>query len=99
MAIEGTFPLATGFVATYARPMSSPSFRFDTGVVDLQVALYKDAAARFAEALPADYDRRTIQLTEDERAAILDVIYSAITREEIYPEGAVRDPDPEKAGV
>ncbi len=88
--------LPSGFEATYARPISSASLRLDTGHLELTVALYKDAEARFSGAEPAGYDRVMLQLTDEERAALLDVIYSAMDRLGTYPDGEPRDPDPEK---
>lgn len=96
MAIEIIKVLPTGFEAHYARPLASPSFRFDTGTVELAIGLYKDAAARFAGAEPAGYDRLAVQLTEEERAAVAAIIYQALAREGHYPDGVVCDPDPEK---
>lgn len=99
MAIELSKTLPNGYEARYARPLASPSFRFDTGNVELTVGLYKDAAARFAGAEPADYDRLMVHLTDEERAAVAAIIYQALAREGHYPDGAVRDPDPEKESV
>lgn len=96
MAIIVNTVLPSGFVATYARPMSSPSLRLDTGRVELAVALYKDATARFDGAEPAGLDRITVELTEDERSRIASVLYEAMTRSGHYEGGTPRDPDPEK---
>ena len=96
MGIVITKRLTNGFDATYARPLASPSFRFDSGKVELVMGLYKDAEARFGGAEPAEYDRLMLDLTEAERAAILTVLYPAITRTGCYADGVPRDPDPEK---
>jgi hypothetical protein len=96
MAIELAKKLPTGFTAGYARPYSSPSLRFDTGNLELTVALYKDADARFGGAEPAGFDRLMFTLSDEERSAILDVVYAAIAREGYYADGEPRDPDPEK---
>lgn len=99
MAITINHELQSGMVATYARPIASPSLRLDTGSLELAIALYKDAEARFSGKEPADYDRKFIILTEEERSAIAEVIYSAMAREGLYADGTPRDPDPEKGGV
>lgn len=96
MGIEIDKVMATGYSARYARPLASPSFRFDSGRVELVVALYKDAEARFAGAEPADYDRVYVELTQEERATVVAVMYEAMKRSGLYADGAVRDPDPEK---
>lgn len=96
MAITVTKVLQTGYTATYARPLASPSLRLDTGRIELVVGLYKDAEARFADAPPAEYERHDIQLADEERETIAAVFYAAMARCGLYPDGEVRDPDPEK---
>jgi hypothetical protein len=96
MAITINEELPSGMMATYARPLASSSLRLDTGSLELTVALYKDAAARFAGKDPADYDRKTVMLTDQERSGIAAIIYGAMARDGLYPNGQIRDPDPEK---
>ena len=96
MAIIISTTLPSGFVATYARPHSSPSLRLDSGQVELTVAVYKDAEARFAKAEPVAFDRHNITLSEDQRQRITYILYEAMAAAGLYPEGMVRDPDPEK---
>jgi hypothetical protein len=96
MAIIVSKVMSSGFISTYARPISGLSMHLDSGVFDLQVALYKDAEARFAGAEPAGYDFCPLQLNDEERAAVAKVLYMALERQGYYKEGTVRDPDPEK---
>lgn len=96
MAITIEKVLPTKAVAKYARPISSPSVRLDTGTVELNVALYVDAQARFAGAEPLAYERHMVELDEEERAAIALIMYQAMQRRGIYADGEIRDPDPEK---
>lgn len=96
MAIIISKSLPSGFVATYARPHSSPSLRLDSGQVELTVALYKDAEARFAKAEPVAFDRHNIALSTAQKDAITAILYEAMAEAKLYPEGEVRDPDPEK---
>jgi hypothetical protein len=63
---------------------------------ELRIGIYKDAAARFADAQPADYEMQVVKLTEEERSAILATLYGALERRGTYPDATKRDPDPEK---
>ncbi len=99
MAITINVALPSGYYATYARALASPSIRLDSGRVEIVVALYKDAEARFAAAEPAGYETKILTLDGSERETITNVIYAALKREGYYPDGVPRDPDPEKQGV
>jgi hypothetical protein len=96
MALLVSKTLSSGYNATYARIVSTPSIRFDGPTAELRIGIYKDAPARFADAQPADYEMQVVQLTEDERSAILATLYSALDRLGTYPDATKRDPDPEK---
>ena len=96
MGIEIKEKLANGYFAEYAKPFASPSIHFDSGRVELVVALYKDAEARFSGAEPADYKRTFLELNAEERAALLAIVYGAIERVGVFPGSQARDPDPEK---
>ena len=99
MGIEINERLANGYQAEYAKLFASPSIHFDSGRVELLVALYKDAEARFGGAEPADHKRVFLELNTEERAALLALMYGVIERLGVFPEGTPRDPDPEKTAV
>jgi hypothetical protein len=96
MAIIISKALSSGFTATYAKPHSSPSLRLDTGQIELVVALYKDADARFSNAEPCGFDRHNLKLTDAQRDTIVATLYEAMDDAGLYPGAEVRDPDPEK---
>jgi len=96
MAITITKTLPTGYIAQYARVHSSPSLRLDVAQVELTVALYKDADARFAKAEPCGFDRHNLKLSDSQRETITKVLYEAMADSGLYADGEVRDPDPEK---
>jgi len=96
MAIIVSKALSSGFIATYAKPYSSPSLRLDSGQIELTVAFYKDADARFANAEPCGFDRHNLKLTDAQRDTIVSAIYEAMDDAGLYPGAEIRDPDPEK---
>jgi len=88
--------LPTGYQASYCRPIASPSLRLDAGIVELQIAWYKDAEARFAGSQPASYETVNVRLTKDQTARIAQVLYEALGELPEFADAQVRDPDPEK---
>jgi len=70
--------------------------RLDAGRVELQLAWYKDAEARFAGSQPASYEAVNLLLTKDQTARIAQVLYEALSELPEFADAQVRDPDPEK---
>jgi len=96
MGITLNKTLPSGYTATYARALSSPSLRLDQSRIELNVAIYKDADARFAGSEPVEFDRQNLELTMEETEAIAKIIYGVMDRLDTYPGSQKRDPDPEK---
>ena len=88
--------LPTGYQASYCRPIASPNLRLDAGVVELQIAWYKDVEARFTGAQPASYETVNVRLTRDQTARIAQVLYEALRELPEFADAQVRDPDPER---
>lgn len=85
MAIEKKIQLKSGFTANYIKPDSICAcvLSNDHPRIEFLVALYKNEKARKDGAKP-EYERFSVDLTEDEKSQLLSFLYAVMKRAEIF---------------